>query len=81
MAIWGGGMIDHDLPYLVWCPEKGYPRIRHATLDAAIAESERLAKQNPGFKFYPMKPSGVSFVFEPVVYQPFDELIIDQTPF
>lgn len=51
---------DHPAPpsnthgfYLVWCPQgKSKPRKRHATLEEAQDEAERLSKSNPNKSFY-----------------------------
>jgi hypothetical protein len=38
--------------FVVWCPTGGSPTVRHSTKDLANAEAERLARANPGSRFY-----------------------------
>ncbi len=41
--------------WIVWCPTASpSPKHRHATYEAARAEAERLAKQRPGWCYYPL---------------------------
>ena len=44
--------MSEEIFYLVWCPEKGLPNHRHGTSEDACNEARRLAKNNPGFRFY-----------------------------
>lgn len=37
--------------WMVWNPEGHAPTHRHATLERAVAEAERLARANPGQAF------------------------------
>lgn len=38
--------------YLVWNPGRALPKKRHATLESAQKEAERLAKKQPNESFY-----------------------------
>lgn len=38
--------------YMVWNPNRGTPRVKHATHAEAKAEAERLAAKQPGDTFY-----------------------------
>lgn len=55
--------------YLVWNPARNLPKRPHATIESAIAESERLAQANPGEEYYVMAPIGVSVVEAPKVFR------------
>lgn len=38
--------------FVVWCPTRGAPTVRHRNRDAATAEATRLARANPGEDFF-----------------------------
>ena len=38
--------------YVVWCPTRGAPTVRHRTRADATAEATRLARNNPGEDFF-----------------------------
>ena len=38
--------------FLVWNPDAGPPQKRHALRESAVEEALRLARQNPGQRFY-----------------------------
>lgn len=38
--------------WVVWNPDQNAPRYRHASEVAAIGEAERLARMNPGQRFF-----------------------------
>lgn len=67
-------MSSHSLRYLVWNPRAGLPTYAHTSLDSAIAESERLARNNPGQEFFVMEPCGVSLVDAPSIFRRFDDI-------
>lgn len=60
---------DATLRFLVWNMSRGFPTCSHATMDAAIAEAERLAKRNPGESFNVMAPVGFAMVEKPAVFR------------
>jgi hypothetical protein len=57
--------------YLVWNPAARLPTMRHYDKKSAVAESERLARANPGQQFFVMEACGVSLVATPAVYRDF----------
>lgn len=42
--------------YMVWNPDAGMPTVSHYTFKLALAEAERLRRENPGQRFYVMRP-------------------------
>lgn len=58
--------------FLVWNPDAGFPTFAHKTIDDAVRESERLAKANPGQRFFVMAAIGISRVDEPKIFQSYD---------
>ncbi len=42
--------------FLVWCEDGGEPRHKHDTHDAAKREADRLARANPGSRFFVLTP-------------------------
>lgn len=71
-------MSKNNCGYLVWNPRHGSPTVAHPTKERAIAESERLAKLNPGRQFFVLEAVGVSIVEPSRVFVPFDR---DEIPF
>lgn len=47
--------VSEEIFYLVWCPEKGSPTHQHGTYEDALNEAQRLARNNPGSKFYVLR--------------------------
>lgn len=43
--------MDSGKFWLVWCESKGQPTHKHASIDGAQREAERLARANPGCEF------------------------------
>lgn len=56
--------------WAVWNPAHGEPTVRHSSFEIAKAEAERLARFNPGQKFYVLAACGVArrvdVTFEPI---------------
>ncbi len=46
--------------YVVWCPLKGLPKVRHSSKELAEKEALRLAINNPGFSFFVLESLGVA---------------------
>lgn len=46
--------------FVVWQPEHGPPRVIHETENAARAEASRLARENPGRKFFVLQATGMA---------------------
>jgi len=44
--------MDNEKFWVVWQPESGNPRYRHATYRAAADEAERLAESAPQHEFF-----------------------------
>lgn len=44
--------MDDNKFWLVWNAAAGVPRVKHTTEEAAYAEAQRLAANNPGKHFY-----------------------------
>lgn len=38
--------------FVVWCPTRGAPTVRHDRYDPAIEEAKRLARSTPGEDFF-----------------------------
>lgn len=53
--------------FVVWNPAGGRPTVRHCTRNAAQIEAVRLAKANPGEKFFVLAAITVAEVPPPVV--------------
>lgn len=65
--------------WLVWNPEGQHPRVTHDRMDGAEREASRLARENPGHRFFVLAPVGVAFVERaPSVYRRLDP---DDIPF
>lgn len=56
---------DHPIGFLVWNPARDFPTHVHGSFLAAVAEADRLKRQNPGQRFVVMSPvedmSGVGY--------------------
>ena len=48
--------------FFVWNPNGGQWKKKHETCEAAQFEAERLAKEQPGQRFYVLAAIGVAFV-------------------
>ena len=59
-----------DVFWLVWCPERGLPHMKHATQAEAIAEADRLAKAEPFLAFYVLRLIGFSKAEPQSFYRP-----------
>jgi hypothetical protein len=55
--------------YFVWNRAAGAPTYAHSNKQSAIAESERLAKQNPGSEFIVLVAIGASLIQPQAVFQ------------
>lgn len=65
--------------YYVWNPNSNKPRFRHDSFDAAVRESERLARDFPGESFVVLEIKGVSVVEKPSpIFKP---SLNDEIPF
>ena len=53
----GAEMKDEEgfIFFVVWCPQRASPTVRHAKYEEAIAEAHRLAGLNPNCSFYVMQ--------------------------
>lgn len=69
--------------FVVWNPEHGLPRFRHATYQDALAEAKRLAGITKGARFYVLTACSVATMRDPVTvtgihhmyrHQPDDEI-------
>jgi len=38
--------------WMVWCEEEMPPRVKHSSETMAVLEAERLARKNPGQRFF-----------------------------
>ena len=45
--------------YVVWCPTRGAPTVRHRHRGDAIAEATRLARANAGEEFFVLNASAL----------------------
>ena len=70
-------MSDRDEFFVVWNPEHGLPRFRHALRRDAEEEAKRLAKANPGATFITMRAEKGFTVNDPVQVVNF----VDDIPF
>lgn len=65
-------MVLHELPmtpyYYVYRVGYGKPTIKHATLESAATESERLAGQHPGETFEILKCLGITRTVTPQTF-------------
>ncbi len=52
--------LNGDNFFMVYAQDGGAPTYRHATVDEAKTEAERLARQNPGKKFFVLMTVAVS---------------------
>lgn len=50
--------MDHEIFYLVWCPNTGYTMCRHAFKRPAELEAERLAREHKGKEFHVLASLG-----------------------
>lgn len=62
--------------YMVLSDMSDFTRYRHDTFKKAKIESERLARENPGTKFFVLKCVGYSMKNDPV-----DWVEVDEIPF
>ena len=61
--------------WLVWCEEAQSPKVRHQSALEAGVEAERLARKNPGQRFYILRcREYVTFNPAPVQWTKLDEL-------
>lgn len=68
--------------YIVWCPSgPRSPKYRHAFLDDAEREAERLALQNPQREFFVMEARLVACARKPVEIERFETGDDDGIPF
>lgn len=68
--------------FYVYNPAGFRPRFRHETVESAINESRRLAKQNPGHEFQVLAYMGHSFKApEPDAFKPAQDRPDDNIPF
>lgn len=56
----GDDMQDEDAFWMVWNPGRDQPTHRHETRDAAMQEARRLARLNPGERFYVLAAESVA---------------------
>ncbi|WP_325437580.1 hypothetical protein [Pseudomonas nitroreducens] len=62
--------------WMVWNPEAYAPSVRHPTWKSAEAEAERLARSNPGQRFYILQATQirrVDYMQRIVLGGPFDD--------
>lgn len=45
-------MDAHDTFYFVWNPSRSAPTVKHPSEEIAMSEAKRLARLNPGEKFF-----------------------------
>lgn len=55
-----------DSFYTVWCENGGTPTVMHSDHNKAKEEARRLAKANPGRKFWVMESLGYMQIQDPV---------------
>lgn len=60
--------------FMVLGDGSGSTHIRHDTLDKARTEAERLARLNPGTKFYVLASLGHAVRNDPVVWEQHDDI-------
>ena len=46
--------------FMVWCPERGQPTVKHYDEKNAYAEAERLARNNPSNHFYILRSIAIA---------------------
>lgn len=63
--------------WLVWTPNGHTPRYEHQSAASAHAEAQRLARENPGEKFYVLQPISET-VRNDIVTRRFE---VDEIPF
>ena len=65
--------MENERFWLVWNPSRSMPQVRHLTRLDAMNEATRLAKLQPGEKFYILCATGlVESEAHPVKYTPLD---------
>ncbi len=58
--------MNNEKFWVVWCPAKGDPTVKHNSRESATAEAERLAAIFGGFAFYVLEGVSVSQAIKPV---------------
>lgn len=48
--------MTHSIGFMVWNPARGMPTVVHDTIERALAEAERLTRENSGERFIIMSP-------------------------
>lgn len=66
--------MQHESFYMVLSDNSSYTNVRHASLALARAEAERLARANPGVKFFVLASLGHAVRNDPVSWEPHDDI-------
>lgn len=77
-------MNEDQMFWVVWNPKAGPPTFEHDSASAARAEATRLARQNPGERFYVLAAVGLAHRPEPTVFKALKApagIELDEIPF
>jgi len=67
-------MSNEQQKWFVWNPKGHQPRFVHDSYPSALAEAKRLARLNPGAKFYVLTVQAVAQTKDPVEVTEFDDI-------
>lgn len=72
----------NDSGFYVWCPDGQRPTVCHNALHKAVAEAERLARNNPGKQFIVLRALGSAMTEQPGKFKPsYVDVYGDDIPF